>query len=251
MVILGRSKGSVAKGGEWKVAELVQRRTVASDVMSLTFSVEGWRPHIPGQHYEIALTALDGYRAVRNYSVASEPEKVGFLEFGVQLVPDGEVSPYLYEMEVGEKVEMRGPLGGYFNWDVYVPGSLILVGGGSGVIPLMSMIRHNGRHGNVKKVALALSAKTVDRIPYKTELDDYKINGSLRLLYAVTQQKVEGERYHKGRLDMFVLKDFLGNFLEEMPMIHICGPNAFVESVSDDLLAIGFNSHSMKTERFG
>ena len=251
MGILGKSKGSAARESVWIVAELVQRRSVSSDVMSLTFAVDRWKPHLPGQHYEIALTAPDGYRAVRNYSVASEPEKAGFLEFGVQLVPDGEVSPYLYDMNVGEKVEMRGPLGGYFNWDISVPGSLILIGGGSGVVPLMSMIRHNVRRGSVKEVALALSAKTVDRIPYKAELDEYALKNSLKLLYAVTQQDVKGEKYHKGRLDMFVLKGFLSGFKDKMPMIHLCGPNAFVETMSDDLLAIGFSSHSVKTERFG
>ncbi len=250
METLGGSSASARPRPGWRVARLVDRRQVASDVAALTFRVEDWAPHIPGQHYEVALTSPDGYRAVRNYSVASEPEREGELEFGVQLVPDGEVSPYLYDMQLGEEVEVRGPLGGYFNWDVSMPGSLVMVGGGSGVVPLMSMIRHARRHNDVRNTALALSAKTADRIPYKEELDGYAEDG-LRVLYSVTREIREGDHFHSGRLDMPVLKRLLDGFLASMPMIHVCGPNQFVDSIVEDLLAAGFNTHSIKTERFG
>ncbi len=250
MGTLGRNSASAKPRPGWRVARLRDRVQVASDVVALSFGVADWVPHLPGQHYEVALNAPDGYRAVRNYSVASEPERRGELEFGVQLVPEGEVSPYLYGMGVGEEVEVRGPLGGYFNWDVSMPGSLILVGGGSGVVPLLSMIRHARRQGDGRSIALAVSAKTSDRIPYRDELDVYAGTG-LRLLYSVTREVRDGGPYHSGRLDMPVLGSFLGGLLGSMPMVHVCGPNQFVESVVEDLQALGFGSHAIKTERFG
>ena len=237
---------------DWKVGKLIERKMISSDMMSLTFSVQDWIKHKAGQHYEIALTAQDGYRAARNYSIASEPEKEGIVEFGIQLLSDGEVSPYLFNMKIGEKVELRGPLGGHFNWDYTMPGPLILIGGGSGIVPLMSMLRHDILHTKEREVSSIEGIKTFDKLPFKDEIECYKKkNNNLDILFAVTHEISKEKNTLNGRIDMIVLKKALGRFVGRMPCIYICGPTAFVEIVSEDLIEMGFNMHEIKTERFG
>lgn len=237
---------------DWKVAKLTETKMAALDVKSLVFSVKDRDTHVPGQHYEIALTSTEGYRAVRNYSIASEPG-LNVLEFGIQLIKEGEVSPYLFEMELGEEIEIRGPLGGHFNWDITKKGPLIMIAGGSGVVPFMSMLRHYlKRHTDDNRdIVLIVSAKSLEKLPYKDELDEIRKNyKNIKIFFALTQEFVPNPNHHKGRIDLFLLKQHLEKFLQEMPMIYVCGTNSFVETITEDLVGMGFNSHEIKTERF-
>jgi ferredoxin-NADP reductase len=249
MQIPGKNKDTQTTDEKWKIAKLISSKNISIDVKSLIFSVKDWEKHIPGQHYEIALTSSDGYRAVREYSIASEPEKIGILEFGVQLMPHGEVSPYLFDMEIGEEIEIRGPLGGHFNWNISLPGPLILIGGGSGVVPLMSMLRHYLNYNSPREIVLLVSSKSIEKIPYKDELDKIK-NSNIKIFYALTRDFLDAPNFHNGRIDIMILKELLSRFVGKMPMIYVCGTNSFVESITEDLIDIGFNSHEIKTERF-
>jgi ferredoxin-NADP reductase len=154
----------------WHIATLVESKMVASDVKSLTCDVADWVQHKPGQHYDIRLTAPDGYQAERKYSIASPPEQIGQVEFGIQLLEGGEVSPYLFQIQPGEQVEIHGPIGGYFLWDVTMPGPLLLIGGGSGMVPLMCMLRHRSRHEDPRDIVCLISARSLDKVLYYDEL---------------------------------------------------------------------------------
>ncbi|MBX4196080.1 oxidoreductase [Candidatus Pacearchaeota archaeon] len=234
----------------WHTATLIKSEMIASDIKALTFSAKNEIEHKPGQHYDIRLTSESGYQAARSYSVASAPNKKGLVEFGIQLLPNGEVSPYLFELQPGESVEMKGPLGGHFIWDDTMPGPLILIGGGSGVVPLMSMLRHAQAKKIKKEILLLLSAKSVEKIPYYKELESYK-DKSTHIIYTLTGESPKGWKGLTGRINKDLLDKLLTSYKEKMPMVYICGPTLFVETIADTLIQSGWNSHEIRTERFG
>src|SRR5258708_3168550 len=156
----------------WQKATLLEAHPLASNVRGLTFSVPEWIRHEPGQHYDIRLTAPSGYQAERSYSVGSPPEEEGTVEFGIELLENGEVSPYLWKLAPGGAVEIRGPIGGHFVWTEQMPGPLVLVRGGSGMVPLMSMLRHYDRvEKSSRPIVFLISARTLDRVLYTEELE--------------------------------------------------------------------------------
>ena len=237
---------------DWHVATLLKSEMVAADVNALTFSVEDWIQHQAGQHYDIRLTSPDGYQAQRSYSIASAPEDMGIVEFGVQLLPDGEVSPYLYELKADDQIEIKGPIGGHFVWTVDSAGPLVLIGGGSGMVPLMSMLRHRFAHGDTRETHFLISAKTIDHVLYKDELEAHTQNdGNVAVTMTLTEQAPIGWMGYHRRVDKTMIKEVLGDVLQQQPLIYICGPTPFVEAVANVLVELKMDPTKIKTERFG
>ncbi|MEN9342081.1 MAG: hypothetical protein RIQ54_337 [Candidatus Parcubacteria bacterium] len=239
----------------WHTATLIESQMLGDSMMSLRFSVPSWQPHIPGQHVDVRLTAPNGYQAQRSYSIANAPEELRVVELGVQLLEEGEVSPYLFNLKPGQAIELRGALGGHFIWNTTMPGPLITIAGGSGIVPFVSMIRHRHNHlsqEGTRPVVLLVSARTIARCAYREELA--KLAGSdphLRVVTTLTDAQPDGWTGYSRRIDRTILTDVCGSYKTEMPMIYVCGPTAFVESVTTHLLDIGFNPHEIRTERFG
>jgi len=216
---------------DWHIGTLRESKQTASDIKSLFFEIEGWQTHIAGQHCDFRLTAENNYQAERAYSIVSAPsEKI--IEFGVQLLKYGEVSPYLWQMKLGDKIEIKGPLGGHFIWKPDMPVPLILIGGGSGIAPLLSIYNS----AKDREVIFIESAKNTDKIMYYQELKD-------KLITRLTQ--------NDGHIDQEFLKLHTAKMLSQMPMIYICGPTSFVETAATAMVNIGFNAHLIRTERFG
>lgn len=236
----------------WRVATLKESHMTASDVMSLTFTVDEWEKHSSGQHYEIRLTAPDGYQAGRDYSIASAPEDQGIVEFGVQLLPGGEVSPYLFALKIGEQVEINGPLGGHFLWDVSIPGPLILIGGGSGMVPLMSMLRHHTKHDDPRDILFFVSARSLEKVLYLDEITNLtKQDPKVKLVLTLTDNPPQDWQGYARRVDKPMLEEELAPFKSQGPNIYICGPTPFVEVVASNLVELQFPPEKIKTERFG
>ncbi len=200
-----------------------------------------WMPHLPGQHYDIRLTAPDGYTAQRSYSVASSPLDEGEIELTIDRLSDGEVSPYFHDVvEEGDEVEVRGPFASYFVWRGEEPEPIVLVGGGSGVVPLMAMLRHRRRTAPEVAMRLVYSVRSAADVIYAGELGDETV-----LTY--TREPPDGWAGHRGRIDGALLAEAA----HDARTAYVCGSNAFVEAASDLLLAAGLGSHCIRTERFG
>jgi ferredoxin-NADP reductase len=214
---------------------------------TLRFDVPGWPGHQAGQHVDVRLTAADGYVAERSYSIASSPEDQG-LALTIERIDDGEVSPYLTEeLRVGDVIELRGPIGGFFTWTVEDGGPLLLVGGGSGVVPLMSMLRHHRARGSQADARLLLSARTVDSILYRGELDSLD---RAQVSYTLTRARPQGWGGFDRRVDAAMLTA-VGPAPSERPHIYVCGPTPFVEAVADLLVSLGHDPSAIRAERFG
>ena len=239
----------------WQIGTLIKSQMVAEDVMSLTFSVPGWIKHQAGQHYDIRLTAESGYQAERSYSVASPPAQEGELEFGVQLLPDGEVSPYLFALKPGDQIELRGPIGGHFVWDTQMPDPLILIGGGSGMVPLMCMLRHHMAHirkDHSRTIVFLISARSLEHVLYREELASYsKIDENFKIVTTLTDKQPPGWPGYSRRVDDLMLDEALGAYKQKQPSIFVCGPTPFVEVIANGLVNTGFAPEQIRTERFG
>src|SRR5213593_3842272 len=156
----------------WQIATVTGVRPESAEVKSFTLALPAWRPHRAGQHYDVRLTAEDGYQAQRSYSIGSPPSQTGEVEVTIERIPDGEVSPYFHDvLRVGDQVEVRGPIGGYFVWEPALGGPLLLVAGGSGVVPLMAMLRERAAAGDDTPTALLYSSRTLDDVIYREEID--------------------------------------------------------------------------------
>jgi ferredoxin-NADP reductase len=221
------------------------------EVKTLVLEVPDWPGHLAGQHVDVRLTAEDGYQAQRSYSIASPPEE-SRLAITVERLADGEVSPYLTdELVVGDKVELRGPIGGYFVWRAEDGGPALLVGGGSGVVPLMSMLRHRAVSASAVPMRLLYSAKTEAGLIYRRELDALASRGDgLEVVYTLTREEPSGWAGRTGRVDHEVLREVAWPAADE-PLAFVCGPTGFVEAVSSALVELGAPPNRVKTERFG
>ncbi len=235
---------------EWQVATLESKRMVAEDVCSLVFRLTHWTQHKSGQHYDVRLTAPNGYQAERKYSIASPPDKEGIVELGVQLLAGGEVSPYLYQLEDGQQIEMRGPLGGHFIWDTTMPGPLILLGGGSGMVPLMAMLRHWRNQPDDREIVFLISARSLGHVLYADELKTYT-QPNVKIHIALTDEQPDDWTGYARRIDAAMIEETMGSLKAAMPMVYICGPTPFVEAGAQLLVENGFNAHAIRTERFG
>jgi ferredoxin-NADP reductase len=217
-------------------------------VRTIDLLVPGWPGHRAGQHLDLRLTADDGYQAERSYSIASAPGEP--VSITVERLDDGEVSPYLtQELRQGDKMEVRGPIGGYFVWDGDDGGTpLLLVGGGSGVVPLRSILRHRERIGATTPTRLLYSARSLDDVIYRKELDRY--HDGVEVIYTLTRNAPPGWTGHTGRVDGAMLTDVAWPVGHD-PLTFVCGPTSFVEAVAAGLVGLGYPPGRVKTERFG
>jgi len=236
---------------EWQLTEVRDIVVETPRVKSLLLKAASWPGHLPGQHVDIRLTADDGYRAQRSYSIASPPGEE-LLALTVERVKEGEVSPYLLdELRVGDRLELRGPIGGYFVWTGAVSGPLCLIAGGSGITPLMAMLRHRDRLSARAPAVLLYSARSLEDVIYREELNSMGYRDSnMRVVYTLTREQPKGWTGHRGRIDKTLLA---ANCFPpaQNPAIYVCGPTAFVEIISGLLVELGFDFFSIKTERFG
>jgi ferredoxin-NADP reductase len=233
----------------WLVAEVVDVAQETPRVKTIAFDVADWRGHLPGQHVDVRLTAEDGYQAERSYSIASAPDG-SRVELTVERIDDGEVSPYLTEeLQRGDQIELRGPVGGYFVWEPSRGGPLLLVAGGSGVVPLMAMLRRRAAVGSDVEATLLLSSRTWDDVIYRDELD--KLDGDgLRVVHTLTRSQPDDWHGYARRVDADMLAE-IGPPPSERPQVYVCGPTPFVEAVAEGLVALGHAPNVIKTERFG
>jgi ferredoxin-NADP reductase len=223
---------------------VVELLTETDRTKSIVLDVADWPGHLAGQHVDVRLTADDGYQAQRSYSIASAPEDE-HLVLTVERLDDGEVSPYLTEtLEPGDQLELRGPIGGYFVWDEPLGGPLLLVGGGSGVVPLRAMLRHHRAIASEIPARLLYSARTRGDIIYGAELEDYDTTTTL------TREQPEGWTGRTGRIDRDLLAEAAWAPAER-PLVYVCGPTEFVEAVADALVMLGHPPDRIRTERFG
>src|SRR5215204_6575086 len=223
----------------WRLAEVVEVVPETPRTKSLVLDVPGWEGHKAGQHVDVRLTAEDGYRAQRSYSIASAPEDER-LVLTVDRLDDGEASLYLTDvLMAGDKLEFRGPIGGYFTWEAEDGGPLFLVGGGSGVAPLMAMIRHRAAVGSGVPVRLLYSSRSYEEIIYRKELENLAAReASLEIFYALTRSRPEGWAGYDRRIDAQMLREVSWP-ANENPLAFVCGPTSFVEGVADALVRLG------------
>lgn len=245
----------MSRNNIWQTATLLNSSMVADNVMSLVFEVSNWLGNKAGQHADIRLTAPNGYEAERSYSFANPPEEKNHIELGVQLLENGEVSPYLFKLKKGQQIELRGPIGGHFVWDISMPGPLYLIGGGSGMVPLMSMLRHhmeNLERDSKREIIFLISARDEGRVLYKDELKKIREKDpNVKIIWTLTEKQPESFFGYTRRVDEQMIREVFGHGVSRMPMIYVCGPTPFVEVSAKYLVAVGYNPHEIRTERFG
>src|SRR5215475_7190674 len=236
----------------WLQARLSRRLDETPRAKTLVLDVRGWPGHTAGQHVDVRLTAADGYQAQRSYSIAPPPDDHDQLSLTVERIENGEVSPYLTDaLAEGEQLELRGPVGGYFVWSTESGGPLFLIAGGSGVCPLMAMIRHRAARGSHVPARLLYSARSLEEIIYKKEMDQLieRADG-LEVFYTLTRSQPPGWRGGSRRIDRAMLAE-AGFAAEQRPLCMVCGPTPLVEAVASTLVELGNPADRVKTERFG
>jgi len=235
----------------WRLAEVVEVVPETPRTKSLVLEVPGWEGHKAGQHVDVRLTAEDGYQAQRSYSIASAPEDER-LVLTVDRLDDGEVSPYLTDvLMAGDKLELRGPIGGYFTWEAKDGGPLLLVGGGSGVVPLMAMIRHRAVVSSGVPARLLYSSRSYEEIIYRKELENLAARDSLlEVIHTLTRSRPEGWSGYDRRIDADMLAEVAWP-PDKSPLAFVCGPTPLVEAVATALVGLGHDPARVKTERFG
>ncbi len=230
----------------WQLASVAAVRAETATARTIELAAD-WAGHRAGQHVDVRLTAEDGYTAERSYSIAAAPGEP--LAITVQRLDDGEVSPYLTgELRAGDQLEVRGPIGGYFVWDAEADSPLLLAAGGSGIVPLRSILRHRERTGSAVPARLLYSVRSLADAIYRDELDRYA--GHVPVSYALTRYQPPGWTGHRGRVDGALLGDIAWP-ADDDALAFVCGPTAFVETIAEGLTMIGYPPQRVKTERFG
>lgn len=235
----------------WRIAEVMEIGEETPRVRTLKLRVADWPGHVPGQHVDVRLTGEDGSQAQRSYSIASAPE-VREISLAVEQLEEGEVSPYLAgEVRPGDRFELRGPIGGYFVWTVERGGPLVLIAGGSGIAPLMSMLRHRAAQQVKFPTTLLYSARRYEEIIFREELDRLAAaDPNLQVVYTLTREQPAGWRGGNKRIDRESLMAFVFP-PNERPQIYVCGPSGLVENTAKLLVEIGHERGCIRTERFG
>jgi len=235
----------------WRIGEVVEIRPETPDARSLLLEVPSWEGHRAGQHVDVRLTAEDGYQTQRSYSIASAPED-GRLEIVVERLDDGEVSPYLTdELRVGDRLELRGPIGGWFTWEASEGGPLLLVAGGSGIAPLRAMLRHRAAAKSDVPTRLLYSSRSREDTIYAEELDHLAAeDGALEVTHTLTRSRPPGWTGYSRRIDREMLEE-VAWAPEERPLGFVCGPTPLVEAAATALVDLGHDPARVKTERFG
>jgi ferredoxin-NADP reductase len=229
----------------WLAASVAGAVQETSRVRTLELDVSGWAGHRAGQHLDVRLTAEDGYQAQRSYSIASAPGDA--LALTIERLDDGEVSPYLVdEAREGDQVEVRGPIGGYFVWDGDEPEPVLLVAGGSGVVPLMAMARHRARIGSETPMRLIYSSRALEDVIYRGELETLDIE----VVHTLTREQPHGWTGYSRRIDTELLQEAAWP-ASDSPRVYVCGSTRFVDAAADGLLELGYEADWIRTERFG
>jgi ferredoxin-NADP reductase len=237
----GLTPVEVRAPGRWQIGTVTAVKPETPHVKSFRITLPMWMAHLPGQHYDVRLTAPDGYRAQRSYSIASSPLDAGEVELTIDRLEDGEVSPYFHDVvEQGDEVEVRGPFTSYFVWRGERP--VLLVGGGSGVVPLMSMLRHRRRTMPNLPMRLVYSVRHAEDVIYADELGDDAV-------LTFTRDAPKGWAGHVGHIDSSLIAQAADSLLPGTAFV--CGSNGFVESASELLLSAGYMAEEIRTERFG
>lgn len=237
---------------DWQLATIKSIKEETPRVKTFTLALPDWSPHRAGQHYDIRLTAPDGYSVQRSYSIASEPERTNEVDLTIEKIEDGEVSPFMHDVvQVGDQIEVRGPIGGYFVWEAAQGGPLLLIAGGSGVVPLMAMLRHREAAKSDVPTRLLFSSRTPDDAIYFDELE--KLNAQmdgLKVFHTFTRVQPPGWTGYARRIDAPMLTE-VAVPLGKNPKVFICGQTALVENAANTLVQIGVPAAAVKTERFG
>lgn len=234
----------------WLVAEVADLITETPRVRTIVLDVPGWPGHRPGQHVDIRLTAEDGYQAQRSYSIANPPqgERVALT---VELVEEGEVSLFLIEeLRVGDRFELRGPIGNYFVWEPELGGPVQLIAGGSGIAPLMAMLRARVSDGSDVPLRLLYSARSYDDLIYRDELEVADAEPGVEITRTLTRERPPHWREFDRRVDEAMLEE-VAWAPDLNPLVYVCGPTSFVETVASLLVELGHRPEGIKTERFG
>jgi len=234
----------------WMTATVREVVEETARVKSVVLDVPVWPGHRAGQHVDVRLTAPDGYQAQRSYSIASAPEDAA-LVLTVERIADGEVSPYLVDVVVpGDRFEIRGPIGGHFVWETSQAGPLVLIGGGSGIVPLRAMLRHRAAQGSDVVTHVVYSSRSLDEVIYRAEFEQFATSANLNLYLTLTRARPPGWSGYARRIDHDLLADVVVP-AAEAPHIYICGPTAFVETAADVCVGLGHAPAHIRTERFG
>jgi ferredoxin-NADP reductase len=231
----------------WQIATVTAVVEETARVRTIVLDVPDWPGHRAGQHLDVRLTAEDGYRAERAYSIASPPGEP--VAITVERLDDGEVSPYLAEDLVpGDAIELRGPIGGYFVWDTADGGPLLLAAGGSGIVPLAAILRHRRRTGSDVPARLLYSSRSLEEVIYRDELDE--LGGGVDVTHTLTRARPAGWTGYARRVDPAMLAEVAWK-ADQAPLAFVCGPTSFVETVASALVALDYPPERVKTERFG
>ena len=237
----------------WQIARVKSIVQETYRAKTFTLTLPQWQKHLPGQHYDVRLTAEDGYRAERSYSIASSPETTGEIQLTVELIDGGEISTYLHEgVSPGDPLEVRGPIGGHFVWSpgmVQLP--LLLLAGGSGVVPLMAMLRHRAAIGATNQTSLIYSMRSLKDTIYRKELEKLgNTPGGANVTFTYTRESPpDWPGYHR-RIDQAMLTEQL-HYFTSLPQCFICGPSGMVEEAANNLVDLGVPDNIIRTERFG
>jgi ferredoxin-NADP reductase len=232
----------------WQVATVVELLDETARTKSIVLDPPDWPGHRAGQHVDVRLTADDGYQTQRSYSIASAPEDE-HLELTVERLDDGEVSPYLTDvLQPGDGLELRGPVGGYFVWEARYGGPLLLLGGGSGIVPLRAMLRHHRAAGSTVPVRMLYSARSFEEVIYRDELQ--REDAPIDVRFTLTRAQPDGWTGYSRRIDRSLLEEVAWP-VAERPLFYICGPTAFVETAASTLVELGHEPGRIRTERFG
>src|ERR671919_2935568 len=240
---------------KWQLSTVVEIRQETPRAKSLILDLPDWTTQLAGQHVDVRLTAEDGYQAQRSYSIASPPED-RYLMLTVERLEDGEISPYLVgELRAGDRIELRGPIGGYFVWDARAGKNdgtpLFLVASGSGIVPLMAMIRHRANWSNKVPTKLLYSSRSYEDVIYREELDHISANdSSLRVIHTLTRRQPQNWMSYERRINRAMLAETAWQPAEK-PIVFPSGPTALVETVANHLLELDYKPECIKTERFG
>jgi len=243
---------ATAEVGAWQTGTVDSITDETYRVKTFRVSLSDWNGFRPGQHVDVRLTAPDGYQAQRSYSIASPPEIGPVLDLTVELVEDGEVSSWFHHVAPpGDVFELRGPIGGPFTWPVDDGGALLLFAGGSGVAPLMSMLRHRQAQNATSPALLLYSSRKLDDVIYRDELEAYSADPSgATVLHTLTREHPPGFSGYTRRIDRKMIEEVLRE-MGEPSTVFICGPTAFVEGAAAGLVAAGVDAERIRTERFG
>jgi ferredoxin-NADP reductase len=246
------ARAAIQRRLSWRLGDVVQLVDETPHVRSLVLDVPGWPGHLAGQHVDVRLTADDGYQTERSYSIASAPDDHERLMLSVERLDDGEVSPYLAgELRVGDKLELRGPIGGYFVWDPTAADPLLLVAGGSGICPLMAMIRQRAARASSVPTRLLYSSRSLEEVIYRDELDRLAAAGTgLEVVHTLTRVQPPGWSGRARRIDREMLAEVAWP-PGDRPLAFVCGPTPLVEAVARALVELGHDASRIRTERFG